>query len=255
MIEVEFLGTGTSQGVPIITCDCPVCQSPNPKDKRLRSSIFINYNGLKLVIDSGPDFRQQMIRANIKELDALLFTHEHKDHTAGFDDIRAYNYKLKKALPVYCNNSVLETLKRDFYYVFEEFKYPGVPEADIHLINNNEFEIKGRKILPIKVMHYKLPVFGFRFQDFVYITDANFIASQEKEKIKGAKILVLNALRLETHISHFSLSEAIELAKELNVPQVYFTHISHQLGFHEEVEKSLPNNIHLAYDGLKISLN
>lgn len=253
-MKITFLGTGTSQGVPIIACPCTVCQSTNSKDKRLRSSVMIEIDGKNFVIDTGPDFRQQMLRENVKNMDAVIFTHEHKDHTAGFDDIRAFNFILKRKMDVYASERVQAAIKREFAYIFSDFKYPGIPEINLHTISNTPFNIEGTEFIPIEVMHYKLPVFGFRIKDFTYITDANYISEEEKEKIKGSKILVLNALRREEHISHFTFKEAIDLVNELKPEMAYFTHISHQLGLHNEVEKELPPHIKLAYDGLKIEL-
>jgi len=254
--KISFLGTGTSQGVPLIACACKVCQSHDSKDKRLRSSIKIDYEGSVIVIDSGPDFRQQMLRTNTQRLDALLFTHEHKDHIAGMDDIRAFNYSLKQAIDVYAHVRVQEALKREFQYIFSDFKYPGVPEVNLHELKANQaLSLCGLNILPIEVMHYKLPVLGFRVSDFTYITDANSISEASKDLIRGSKVLVLNALRHETHISHFTLDEAIALAHELQIPQVYLTHISHQLGLHEQVQATLPAGISLAYDGLEILMD
>jgi phosphoribosyl 1,2-cyclic phosphate phosphodiesterase len=254
--KISFLGTGTSQGVPLIACACKVCQSHDSKDKRLRSSIKIDYEGSVIVIDSGPDFRQQMLRTNTQRLDALLFTHEHKDHIAGMDDIRAFNYSLKQAIDVYAHVRVQEALKREFQYIFSDFKYPGVPEVNLHELKANQaLSLCGLDILPIEVMHFKLPVLGFRVSDFTYITDANSISEASKDLIRGSKVLVLNALRHETHISHFTLDEAIALAHELQIPQVYLTHISHQLGLHEQVQATLPAGISLAYDGLEILMD
>lgn len=253
-MQVTFLGTGTSQGIPIIACPCEVCNSHNPKDKRLRSSVMITEQGKNFVIDTGPDFRQQMLRENVKTMEAVLFTHEHKDHTAGFDDIRAFNFILKKKMDVYASQRVQDAIRREFAYIFSDFKYPGIPEVEMHLIGNEPFRIAGLEFIPIDVMHYKLPVVGFRCGDFTYITDANFISGKEKEKIRNSKVLVLNALRREEHISHFTLQQAIELVEELKPEMAYFTHISHQLGLHAEVEKELPGNIRLAYDGLKIEI-
>ncbi len=253
-MKVTFLGTGTSQGVPLIACTCIVCQSNDSRDKRLRTSILIEEKGKTFVIDTGPDFRQQMLRENVKKLDAVLFTHEHKDHIAGFDDIRAFNYIQKRKMDIYASAHVQEAIKREFAYIFSDFKYPGIPEINLFLLENKSTVIHDVDFLPIEVMHYKLPVFGFRVNDFTYITDANYISDTEKEKIKGTKILVLTALRREPHISHFNLEQAIELAKELNPGKTYFTHISHQLGLHAEVQKELPANIELAYDGLKIEV-
>ena len=251
---ITFLGTGTSQGVPIIGCTCDVCQSTNLRDKRLRSSIHIQTDRTSVVIDSGPDFRQQMLREQINRLDAIVFTHGHKDHTAGFDDIRAFNYIQKKDMEVYCDERVDSVLRKDYDYVFAAQKYPGVPQANLNIIENESFRVNDLLFEPIETLHYKLPVFGFRIGDFTYITDANYISEAEKEKIKGSKTLVLNALRKEKHISHFTLEEAIELAQEIGADKTYFTHISHQLGLHERVSKDLPDGIELAYDGLKISL-
>jgi len=253
-VQITFLGTGTSQGIPIIACPCNVCQSTDSKDKRLRTSVLIETNGKTFVIDTGPDFRQQMLRANVKNMDAVIFTHEHKDHTAGFDDIRAFNFVNKKKMEVYASANVQEAIKKEFAYIFSDFKYPGIPEINLHLLENKPFSIEGIEIIPIEVMHYKLPVFGFRIGDFSYITDANYISDQEKEKIKNSRVLVLNALRREPHISHFTLDQAIELVNELKPEKAYFTHISHQLGLHADVEKELPENIEIAYDGLKISI-
>ena len=254
-MKVTFLGTGTSQGVPVIACDCAVCKSENPKDKRLRSAIHLAIDGLSLVIDTGPDFRQQMLREEIKKLDAVLFTHQHKDHTAGMDDTRSFYFRQKKDIPIYATQMVINQLKQEFAYIFSDKKYPGVPAIEIHEIHKNEpFKIGNTAIIPIEVMHHKLPVLGFRFQDFTYITDTNFIAHDQLEKIKGTKILVLDALQRKPHISHFSLSEAIEIAQKIGAEKTYFTHISHYLGSHEHVMKELPANIELAYDGLKINL-
>lgn len=253
-MRITFLGTGTSQGVPLIACTCNVCQSIDLKDKRLRSSILIEEKGKIVVIDTGPDFRQQMLRENVKNLDAVIFTHEHKDHTAGFDDIRAFNFINKKKMEVYASARVQEAIRREFAYIFSDFKYPGIPEINLHLLENKLTEIEGVDFLPIQVIHHKLPVFGFRINDFTYITDANFISDIEKEKIKGSKVLVLNALRREPHLSHYTLEQAIELVKELKPEKAYFTHISHQLGLHEIVQKELPSGIELAYDGLKIEM-
>ncbi|MBL7884222.1 MAG: MBL fold metallo-hydrolase [Bacteroidia bacterium] len=253
-MKVTFLGTGTSQGVPIIACNCIVCTSSNAKDKRLRTSILIEINGKSFVVDTGPDFRQQMLREEVKNIDAVLFTHEHKDHTAGFDDIRAFNFIHQKKMEVYASVRVQEAIRREFAYIFSDFKYPGIPEINLHLLENKLINIQGVDIMPIEVLHYKLPVFGFRIGDFTYITDANFIADIEKEKIKGTKVLVLNALRKESHLSHFTFEEAIKLVHELKPEKAYFTHISHQLGLHDDVQKELPSMIELAYDGLKISV-
>lgn len=253
-MQVTFLGTGTSQGVPLIGCNCAVCTSPDPRDQRLRSSVHIEVNGKSIVIDSGPDFRQQMLVNKVHDLDALIFTHGHKDHIAGMDDIRAYNFIHKKAIDVYADERTQEVLRREFSYIFSDIKYPGIPEINLHSIANSEFEAAGVSIQPIEVLHYKLPVLGFRIHDFTYITDANYIAEEEREKIYGTKVLVLNALRHEKHISHFTMEEALKVVEELGSPMTYFTHISHQLGLQAEIEKDLPEHVRLGYDGLSISL-
>jgi len=253
-VEVTFLGTGTSQGVPVIGCRCEVCISVNPKDNRLRSSVHIQTKDASFVIDTGPDFRQQMLRSGINKVDALVYTHSHKDHTAGFDDIRAYNYIQKKDMIVYADADVDRVLRKDFDYAFIPNSYPGIPKADIRIITNDEFYINQSKIIPIRVYHYKMPVFGFRIGDFTYITDANSIPESEIEKIRGSKAVVLNALRRESHISHFTLKEAIDMAQLIGAEKTYFTHISHQLGRHEDVIKELPSFAKLAYDGLQITV-
>ena len=249
------MGTGTSQGVPVIACNCNVCQSSDLRDKRLRTSIHIQHKNSSFVIDSGPDFRQQMLRAQIKNLTALIFTHEHKDHVAGMDDIRAFNYVLQKKIDIYATLRVQEALVREFPYVFHDFKYPGVPEVNMITIDEHPFNIEGLEFIPIEVLHYKLPVNAYRVGDFTYITDANFISEKEKEIIKGSRIVVINALRREKHVSHFNLEEALELIKELKPEKAYLTHISHQLGKHSDVEKELPPNVFLAYDGFEIEMS
>lgn len=253
-MTITLLGTGTSQGVPVIACDCEVCTSTDPHDKRLRSSVMIEIDGKVFVIDSGPDFRQQMLREHVKRLDALIFTHQHKDHTAGMDDIRAFNFRQNAAIDVYATEMVQHALKREFMYIFEEFKYPGIPQINLHSISNAIFEVQGVPVIPIEVLHYKLPVLGFRIGDFTYITDAKTIAEEERVKIKGSKVLVINALQRDSHISHFTLEEAVAFALEMGADQTYLTHISHRLGRHADVSLELPPNIHLAYDGLKFEL-
>ena len=251
-LTITFLGTGTSTGVPMIACECRVCTSPDKKDNRLRSSILVQSAHTSLVVDTKPDFRYQMLREKVKRLDAVLFTHPHKDHLAGLDDVRAFNYFQEKSMEVYANSMTIDALMREFAYAFADKKYPGVPNIDLNTINLEPFIIGDIPITPIEVWHLKMPVFAFRFGDFTYITDANRISESEKEKIWGSKIMVVNALRREAHISHYSLDEAIALVQELQVPEAYFTHISHQLGRHEEVEATLPPGMHLAYDGLKL---
>lgn len=252
---ITFLGTGTSQGVPVIACDCEVCTSTDKHDKRLRTSIMIEAEGKVVVIDSGPDFRYQMLRANVKHLDAVVFTHEHKDHIAGLDDIRAFNFKQHKAMDVYASERVQEALKREFHYIFSDYKYPGIPEINLHTISkNHSFNIGNLNFVPIEVMHYKLPVLGFRIKDFTYITDAKTIKPAEVDKIRGTKVLVINALQFQNHISHFTYDEAVAFAKEIGAGQTYFTHISHRLGKHAEVSAGLPPDIFLAYDCLKLNI-
>lgn len=254
-MKITFLGTGTSQGVPMIACPCAVCHSTSSKDKRLRSSVWIQDKDTSLVIDSGPDFRFQMLRAGVKHLDALVFTHGHKDHTAGMDDIRAFNYWQHEAIDIYASLETQEILKREFQYVFNGVQYPGIPQLNLHEVKNNELiTVKSLDLQPIRTLHYHLEVFGFRMGNFTYITDANHIDDEEIEKIKGTEVLVLNALRFEKHISHFSVPEAIALAKRIGAKNTYLTHISHQLGLHAEVEAQLPKGIHLAFDCLEIEL-
>jgi phosphoribosyl 1,2-cyclic phosphate phosphodiesterase len=254
-MQVTFLGSGTSQGVPVIGCQCSVCLSPDMKDKRLRASIRIVHEDLNVIIDSGPDFRQQCLRESMTTLDAIVFTHGHKDHLAGLDDVRAFNFVMQKKVDIYCDERVDDAIRREFPYIFHDEKYPGVPEIEMHRIGLDPFYIGNLQFIPIEVMHYRLPVLGFRIGNFTYITDANYISPEEKEKIKGSKVLVLNALRKEAHISHFTLDEAVALAQELGAQTTYFTHISHQLGLHQEIENELPQGIKLAYDQLQIEIN
>lgn len=252
-MKVTFLGTGTSQGVPVIACKCEVCQSTNSKDKRLRTSILITYNNKNIVVDTGPDFRQQMLANHVEQLDAVMFTHEHKDHIAGLDDIRAFNYQSKQDMPIFATEQVQIGLKKEFHYIFADFKYPGIPKVELNTIHNfKPFELFNKIVTPIEVMHYKLPVTAFRIDNFSYITDANFISNSEKEKLKGTEILVVNALRKEEHISHFTLQQALDLIEEIKPKQAYLTHISHLLGLHDEVSLELPENVSIAYDGLVI---
>lgn len=249
-MKVTMLGTGTSGGVPLIGCKCEVCTSSNKKDKRLRSSVLVELDDFNFVIDTGPDFRYQMLRAEVKRLDAVVLTHEHKDHTGGLDDVRAFNFLHQTEMQVYATETVQQSLKKAYDYVFAEKKYSGVPKIKLNTIKNEAFTLGSKNIIPIEVLHYKLPVLGFRIDNFTYITDANYISNKELAKVTGTKILVLNALRHQQHISHFTVSEAIEIAQTVNAEETYFTHISHQLGLHEKIEKELPGNIYLAYDGL-----
>ncbi len=253
-MHITFLGTGTSQGVPMIACNCVVCTSDDPHDKRLRSSILIEENGKNVVIDSGPDFRYQMLRAEVKHLEAVVFTHEHKDHIAGLDDIRAFNYFQNSAIDVYADPRVQTALKREFSYIFSDYQYPGIPQINLKTIGIEPFTAAGIPFIPIEVMHYKLPVLGFRIHDFTYITDAKTVSEKETEKIKGSKVLVLNGLQKEKHISHFTFAEAITFAEKIGAEITYFTHISHRLGKYEDVSAELPKNIRLAYDGLQLEM-
>ena len=253
-MKVKILGTGTSQGVPVIACSCAVCQSTDPNDKRLRTAVLIEVNGVNIVVDAGPDFRQQMLREKVNDIDAILITHEHRDHIAGLDDVRAFNFMNQKPVDIYAEERVQEAIKNDFSYSFADKKYPGVPQINLHKLTTEPFEIKGVKVIPIRVFHYKLPVFGFRIGDFAYITDANYISEEEKQKLHGTKYLVINALRKRKHISHYSLSESLELIKELSPKRAYITHISHQMGLHHDINEELPRGISLAYDGLRFEV-
>jgi phosphoribosyl 1,2-cyclic phosphate phosphodiesterase len=251
-MKVTFLGTGTSQGVPVIACGCHVCVSADERNKRLRCSVLIELNNQRLIIDTGPDFRQQMLRQKVQSLNAVLYTHEHKDHTAGLDDIRAFNYFMGTSIDLYLNEYVERAIRREFAYIFEEEKYPGIPQVELIRIKNEPFELFGTSVIPVEVSHYKLPVFGFRFGNFCYITDAKTISAHERNKIRGLKILVINALRREPHASHLTLDEALDIIDDVRPEIAYITHISHQLGLHTEVESELPANVKLAYDGLII---
>lgn len=254
-LSVTFLGTGTSQGIPIIGSTHPVCLSSNEKDKRLRVSVLLSWKEFNYVIDCGPDFRQQMLRQHVNRLDGILYTHEHSDHTAGLDDIRPYFFR-QGNIPLFAHSRVVASLKKRFDYIFEvKNKYPGAPTVDINLVKNNEpFSIGDTLVTPINVMHNKVQVFGYRVGDFTYLTDVKTIAPEELEKIKGSKVVVVNALRIEPHISHFNLEEALAFIDLIQPEKAYLTHISHLLGFHDEIEKSLPSNVHLAYDNLTITI-
>lgn len=253
-LTFNFLGTGTSGGVPMIGCSCEVCTSTDKRDKRLRSSLLVRSATTTLVIDTGPDFRYQMLRAKVMHLDGIIFTHPHKDHVAGLDDVRAYNFFSGKPMEVYANEMTQEVLIREFPYAFADMKYPGVPEIKLNTIDVEPFVVGDIPVVPIMVWHMRMPVLGFRFGNFTYITDANRIEATELDKMAGTEILTVNALRKEKHISHFNLSEGIALAQQINAKQTYFTHLSHQMGRHEQVTAELPQTIALAYDGLVISL-
>lgn len=239
----------------MIGCNCSVCQSQDPRDKRLRSSVLVSSRETSLVVDTTPDFRYQMLRTDTRKLDAVLFTHPHKDHIAGLDDIRAFNFFSGKPMDIYAGALTEEALRRDFYYAFSDTRYPGVPELNLHTIGTDPFMVGDIPVLPMEVWHMRMPVHGFRFGNFTYITDANRIEEDQRRLIRGSEVLVLNALRKEKHISHFSLDEAVRVVEDLQVGQAYFTHISHQLGQHQEIELELPDNMHLAYDGLQLEIS
>ena len=253
-LKITFLGTGTSSGVPMIGCNCEVCSSTDKKDNRLRSSILVESENTTIVVDTTPDFRYQMLRADVKKMDAVLFTHPHKDHIAGLDDVRAFNYFQQKPMELFANSLTEEAIKREFAYAFSDKKYPGIPNLNLNTIDDKPFMIGDIPVIPVLVWHLKMPVLGFRFGKFTYITDANKIDTAEKEKIKGSEVLVLNALRNESHISHFTLDEAVAMVQELEVPTGYFTHISHQLGRHNIVNETLPKGIALAFDGQEFTI-
>lgn len=250
--SITFLGTGTSQGIPLIGCHCEVCDSTDPRDKRFRSSALIEYQGIKVVIDAGPDFRQQMLREDVRDLDAILLTHPHKDHTGGLDDVRAFNYITGKNMPIYCEPNVLESLKMEYSYAFREHKYPGVPEFEVHTIGTDPFFINGVEIIPVRAIHYKLPVLGYRFGKLGYLTDANYISDEDIQKFRGVDVFVINTIRREKHISHFSLDEALDVARRVGARQTYLTHLSHQIEKHSELSLFLPDGVTPAYDTLRV---
>lgn len=252
-MKITFLGTGTSQGVPVIACDCDTCKSLDEHDKRLRTSLLIESGDTCLLIDAGPDFRQQMLREDVKKLDSILLTHEHKDHIAGLDDVRAFNHKSQDAVDIWAEDRVQKALKKEYSYVFSEYQYPGIPKMRLNNIPEHAFNINDIRIEPIRVFHYRLPVYGFRIGNFAYITDANYIPEESKEKLFGVKFLVINALRKEKHISHFTLREAIDFIHEVSPKKAFITHISHQMGLHANVSSELPSGIALAYDGLSFN--
>jgi phosphoribosyl 1,2-cyclic phosphate phosphodiesterase len=239
----------------MIACDCEVCRSEDPRDKRLRSSLMVETDGMRIVVDTGPDFREQMLRHRVRSLDAVLFTHPHKDHIAGLDDVRAFNHFMGRPMDLYANHLTEEAIRRDYHYAFSDSRYPGIPELAMHSFGDEPFMVGDIEVVPINVWHLRMPVVGFRFGDLTYITDANRIDEEEKGKIRGSRVLILNALRRQSHVSHFSLAEAVSMVRELEVPQAYFTHVSHQMGLHRDVCDTLPPGLTLAHDGLMIELD
>lgn len=261
MGKITFLGTGTSQGIPMIGCTCKVCKSADPRDNRLRTSALVEHNGFRILIDCGPDFRQQMLRQNISDLDAVILTHQHKDHTGGMDDIRAFNYFRKAAFPIYAEPNVQESLKMEYSYAFAEHKYPGVPDYTLHTIGEEPFTITKSlpdgteatiEITPIRVYHYRLPILGFRIGNMAYITDGSSIPATEFDKLQGLELFIINTVRKEKHISHFSLPEALDVVEKVGAPRNFLTHLSHQIGTHKELEAILPQNVKPAYDTLEL---
>lgn len=248
--QLTFLGTGTSQGVPMIGCGCEVCKSTDPRDKRLRASVLVKHEGLRILVDAGPDFRYQMLRAGVSSLDAILLTHNHKDHTGGLDDIRAFNYLEKKAAQIYCEKYVEESLRKEYSYAFEEIRYPGAPEWDVHIIDDKPFTVNGVEIIPIRGRHFKLPVLGYRFGNIAYCTDMNHIPDEEYEKLQNLDHFIINCVRRGRHISHYSLEQAIEVAQKVGAKHSWLTHLSHQLPCYEDLKKELPEGILPAFDGL-----
>ena len=250
--KVIFLGTGTSSGVPMLGCGCEVCRSTDPKDNRLRSSVYVEYDGLKLLVDAGPDFRGQMLREGIGHLDAILLTHNHKDHTGVLDDVRSFNYFEKRAFPIYCEEYVQESLKKEYSYAFAENPYPGAPKYELHTITDSPFQIGGVEIVPVRALHFTLPVLGYRFGKFGYLTDASKISEESIDKFRGVDIFVINAIRFTRHISHFTLDQALEVAAKVGAKRTLLTHLSHQLPRHKEFCKILPAGVEPAFDGLRI---
>ena len=250
---IKFLGTGTSQGIPVIACRCPVCCSADERDRRLRTSLHIDQDGISVIIDAGPDFRQQVLREGIESLDAILFTHQHRDHIAGLDDVRAFNFHQKRGMPVYGNRNVVDQLRKEYHYAFER-SYPGVPQLEVHEIRGADFAIGNLNVTPVEVLHHRLPVYGFRFGEFTYITDAKTIPDEAMDKIAGSRVLVLNALQRADHLSHLTLEEALLIIDRIQPEKAYLTHISHHLGLHSSVSSELPPGVHLAFDGMKLEV-
>lgn len=254
-MKITFLGTGTSQGLPVIGCRCRVCESTDVKDKRLRTSALVEVEGKNILIDIGPDFREQMLRSRVRHLDAILITHAHRDHVAGIDDIRPFNYYQQRPMDIYARANAIVAIRRDYSYIFEKHIYPGLPEANLVEVSGDaSFDVGDINIMPIEVMHKDLPILGYRIGEFTYITDANYISEHEMEKLKGTKLLVINALRIEPHFSHFSLAEALQVVNYIKPERAYLTHMSHEMGLYGEVSKMLPPNVFFAYDGLEIEL-
>jgi phosphoribosyl 1,2-cyclic phosphate phosphodiesterase len=253
-MKITFLGTGTSQGVPVIACKCSICRSEDPRDNRLRSSVLVEDDGNTILIDTGPDFRQQMLRASVESLDAILYTHEHRDHIAGLDDVRAYNFIQNKPMEIFGEERVLRALQHTFPYIFAERKYPGIPQVNFHTIDNQPFTVGKTRIIPLRVLHYRLPVLGFRIGDFAYVTDANYIAPEEIDKIRGIRHFVICALRRRKHISHFNLEQALEVIREVQPEKAWLTHISHMMGSSREMEVELPENVSMAWDMLRLEI-
>lgn len=253
-MTITFLGTGTSTGVPVVACNCDVCQSADERDSRLRTSVMVDVTGHKLIIDCGPDFRYQMIREKVEDISAILFTHGHRDHIAGIDDVRAFNYVLNKTVDIYASQEVINAINKEFPYILTEKRFFGAPQLNFNVIENKSFSVDGVDILPVEVMHHQMSVFGFRIGGFTYITDASYISETEKPKAIGSEVLVVNALRKSKHISHFSLEEALALIKELKPKRAFITHLSHFIGLHKDIQDNLPDNVFLAYDGLKLEL-
>lgn len=249
-MKITFLGTGTSQGVPVIACECEVCMSDDQHDKRLRSSILVESDNANLLIDAGPDFRQQMLRENVKRLDSIFLTHEHRDHISGMDDVRAFNFRSDDAIDIFAEERVLKAIRKEYSYVFAEYQYPGIPKMRLNTIADHELTVNGLSIMPVRVYHYRLPVYGFRIGNFAYITDANYVPEESKEKLYGIKYLIVNALRKEKHISHFSLREAVDFIRDVSPKKAFITHIGHQMGLHRVVQSELAPEVMLAYDGL-----
>ncbi len=253
-MRLTFLGTGTSQGVPVIACHCDVCRSTDPHDGRLRTSALLEINDKNILFDIGPDFRQQMLRHDVGHLDAILITHAHRDHVGGLDDIRSFNYVQHRKMDIYLNAQARHAIERDYHYIFEPHQYPGLPEADMHTVDGDPFEAAGVTVMPIRAMHKDLPILGYRIGPLAYITDANYIAPEEMLKLQGVQVLVINALRIAKHFSHYCLPEALEVIRQVSPKRAFLTHMSHEMGRHSDINPTLPEGVSLAYDGLQISI-